>query len=1110
MTRIIYGSDTQKLNNVLFFEIKKDLDAVRSGENDAKQVLLIVPAQFTLEAERLAFELLGGPGFFDFHIMSGNKLRAEIVKQTGGPGCTAVNGIGRSMLLRRIAAEKASELTAFGGVCTKPGFDRLAGDFIVQLRQNRFCASDIDRIIEDAKPGNLLAGKLKDMQLICSEYDKAMAGRFTDSESMLQFTASKVPESDLVKDSIIWFYDFYSFTPNELSFIAQLIGNSRGFGLALLHEEDTENEAFAVTARTIAKIKAEAASSGEETVMLFAGNREENSVASTRLVRCSTPHTQALTIGLEILEFLREGRASCDEIAVLTGDMEGCGSEIKRVFADLGIPLFADEKRSVQHNPAVRLISSLLDMSASGMKSEYVLNFLHSGLADCALAAEPPVTAEDIDIFENYIKQYHIDGKRFETPFRYGAAKLGEDVFCRLEAFRAALCALICPFLKELKQAGTVREKTQTLCSFLAVKLGLPQALDACALKLSDEGCADASGECSQIWGILTGLMDQAVELIGDAALSADDFCSLYEDAFRDIKVGLLPQQSGRVTLGTVKRSKLNNIKALFIAGCNEGQIPAEQGGEALLTEDELAELSEKGYTLGKSSSILAQEDKLNVFRALLAPSDYLWIGYCLEDAASASLRPSGIVLDMIADGAVIHSDAENGERDEVFFCGRRAVLPQLSRRLSTVFAGEAAELSPLWQQAYNVLHSEKDPALDILVSGLLFTNGRKPLDTDAVRSVFSEGTKGADRAKLESFRFSASQLENYASCAFRHFVAYGLSPDEPRDFSIAGAEIGEIYHSCLMKLCSRLSEPAISAGISVTDPSSLWMTVTREETERLVNGIMDEISGNTLEGIMNSSPEEQYRSKRLREVAVRFAWQMIQQLRRGSVDRMSVELPFGFAGGSPFEFETSAGNVRIAGRIDRLDVSGKYVKVIDYKSGKKKFDRKEVEEGYALQLMVYLEGALAREKNSEPAGMFYYLIGDDPAECTLEDIAADRISDDVMQKIEQSYMLSGLYAADDSAVSTIDASAISTGTSEVIDFKRKDGVITAKSAIDPSEFVKLRAAFREKLEACVNELNSGNISPVPHRRSQTSACTYCPYHSICLFDTQFGDNFYK
>ena len=74
-------------------------------ESGAKTKLLIVPAQLTLSAEQAAFAYAKCDVFFDFHVMSGNKLRAEIMNKTGGPGRTPINSLGRDMILRRIAKE---------------------------------------------------------------------------------------------------------------------------------------------------------------------------------------------------------------------------------------------------------------------------------------------------------------------------------------------------------------------------------------------------------------------------------------------------------------------------------------------------------------------------------------------------------------------------------------------------------------------------------------------------------------------------------------------------------------------------------------------------------------------------------------------------------------------------------------------------------------------------------------------------------------------------------------------------------------------------------------------------------------------------------------------
>lgn len=1128
MMKLICCPKEDELKKALFEHIKSDLDKIRNNGgfpaengsgNTPTQVILIVPAQFTLEAEKAAFEALGGPGFFDLHIMSGNKLREEILNETGGPGVTPINTIGRSMLLRRIAAEKGDSLKAFAKVCKRPEFLDLAADFIVQLKQNRLRPEDLGKIRSGVKPDSLLFSKLSDMEQLCSAYDEAMAGRFTDSESMLRFTAEKIPESKLVARSVIWYYDFYSFTPNEIAFLGQLMKHSAGLGVALLHCENDER--FAVTLRTVQKLAEEAKHQGIEMRRVSVPVSADHADApKPHIVRCSTPHTQAQTIAARVMELIRTGKASADQIAILTGDMEGCGSEIRRVFTQLGIPLFMDEKRSVRHDPAIALVSSLLDMSADGLRRDHVSTFLKTGLTGIMVPGKTgdgltckmrPLDAKKTDDFENYCKQYHISHERFLKPLKYGKKGLGEAHFNGLEETRAAVAAALTPYLDSMKAAKTVRQRTETLCRFLTDDLKLPERLENCALSLGKAGLADASEEIGQMWQVITGLMDQAVELMGDVEMDDAEFRKLYQDAFSDIKVGLLPQQTGRVTLGTINRSKLSNVKALFVAGTNEGQIPSDQNGEMLLTEDELELLAEQGYILSKSSTVLAEEEKLNIYKAFSSPTDYFWIGYCMEDSSAAAVRPSPLVLDMAASGIKVENDIENNGVPEDFLTGRHAATEELGRNLRSLASGEIAELPEIWKRTYNMLLGEENPDLDSIRRGLLFSNEEKPLGKNVVRQLYSAGATEADKKNDVSFNYSASALEKYAGCAFRHFVSYALKPDEPRELEVGGAEIGDIYHECLMVLSAQLSLECREKKIAVTSPGSPWMTISREDLKARVGEILDRMSEEKLEGFLKDGPDQVYRSSRIREIALRFAWQMVLQLRRGNIDAMKVETPFGYDNAPSVNIETPAGTVHIVGRIDRMDISGDLLKIIDYKSGNTKFDRKEVEEGYALQLMVYLESALEIEKNTEPAGMFYYRIGDHSIDCTLEDISADTISAELLSSLENDYKLDGIYVADDKIVSVIDSSAVSSGQSDVINYKvRKDGTLSGKSGISREEFDQLRGEFRRAIERIVNELNSGRIEAHPHKKNRDSACTYCDYRGICIFDTAFASNSFK
>ena len=84
-----------------------------------------------------------------------------------------------------------------------------------------------------------------------------------------------------------------------------------------------------------------------------------------------------------------------------------------------------------------------------------------------------------------------------------------------------------------------------------------------------------------------------------------------------------------------------------------------------------------------------------------------------------------------------------------------------------------------------------------------------------------------------------------------------------------------------------------------------------------------------------------------------RTVWALTKQLSRGDF--------------SPAEFEVKFES----GKIDRIDVSEQgnqvYVKVLDYKTGSKKFDVVALYHGLQLQLMVYMDAAIKHEQKNYP-----------------------------------------------------------------------------------------------------------------------------------------------
>ena len=1103
--------------------IGRDLDNIHTGNSAARQVVLIVPAQFTLEAEEAAFRKFDAKGFFDFHVMSGARLNLQILKEAGSPGTAPVNTLGRVMLLRRIASQHKDEMKAFGSVCGSGEFLKMAGDFLVQMKQNRLEAEDLSEIQSAAPEDSLLQKKLHDMQLLAQGYGDAMAGKFNDSEDMLRFVTERMADSSFVKNSIFWYYGFYSFTGRELEFMRALLQHSRGLNVALTmgRSSDPDSSLFAAPGRAAAALKQIAAGCGQEARVLNAAGAFDRALPAEfshlernlyalppavfeddpqhiRLARCSNPFTQAETIAVRILELVREKGLRYGEISILTEDMAGQGAAIRRVCQQMGVPVFADEKRSVGYSPAIRTVAALLRFAAGSRYASDMIACLKPGLLNVP-AAESDA---DLEQFENYCRQYHIHGDRFFAPFRYGIKTYGEEGMAKLESIRSQLSELLLPFLSAMNEAKTVRDKSTVLYRFLAETLRLPQKLEESALALAEEKMLDAAEEQQQIWGIFCGLLDQCVELLGDDAMTLQEYADLLTDSFADIKVGLLPQAQGKVLLGSLSRSLTGDCRALFLAGVNDGILPRDGTSEAILTQRELEDLKEKGYTLAKTDGVLREENQIGIYQAFTLPAEYLWIGWCVADAEGKELKASPLVAQLKSMFPQLpeEQDVENADEPLAFVQGRKAAASRLASAMRESLA-DGRQPSPLWQEVYDQLDDT-----DAVRAGLLFTNREAPLPPDEAKALFA----------YEDYSLSPSRLEGFAYCPFRHFVNYGLRPQELKDFEISPIELGNVHHDCLQKVSEWLSEPSKTKGLAITDPASRWMTVTREELDGKMKEIAQQTRLDENEGVMDAGPRETYQADRIAKVCAQFAWMMVLQVRKGRIEDMFCETEFKRGKTlPPLRIDTPYGAVYVEGKIDRLDVlagtDAKYAKVIDYKSGNNKFDRTMAENGLMLQLGIYLEAALGRG-DTRPAGIFYYHIEEPEMAAAADDLAAGGIPEELWTKIQDEYKMRGFFVDSPEVTRAIDSEVGPGESSQVFNFSlKKDGTPTAYSGGVPSEeFESFRKAFREKLAEICGRLTEGSIEIAPRKLgSSRTACTYCEFKSVCTFDTAFAGNRY-
>ena len=191
---------------------------------------------------------------------------------------------------------------------------------------------------------------------------------------------------------------------------------------------------------------------------------------------------------------------------------------------------------------------------------------------------------------------------------------------------------------------------------------------------------------------------------------------------------------------------------------------------------------------------------------------------------------------------------------------------------------------------------------------------------------------------------------------------------------------------------------------------------------------------------------------------------------------------------------------MKLIGRIDRYDVAEeagrRYLKILDYKSGKKDLDPAKMREGLQLQLILYMEALRRMEevryKDREilPAALLYYRM-DDPV---LSEASEEARLKELRPK--------GLVRGDEEVLRLLDKDF--TRESLVIPVQRnKDGSLSSRShTFRQEEYDILLQDVQSTTKKLAENILDGRMAHNPRKlNAQTDSCTYCAYRNVCGFD---------
>lgn len=1147
MLKIYYGRENIRKDKFIF-------DSIRAGITG--KTLLLIPDQFTLQAERDAFFYLGVKGFMDLDVVSISRLGTKILNETGGGKDPMINKYGRHMLLVKILRECAEDLQLYRGMEKKQAFIEMMNNFISELKQYGADPQQLREITAEMSNDTFLKRKLEDVAVVFDKYEEQISGKYIDTEDYVSLYANKIQESQNIKNAEIWIYGFDAFTPKNFEVIGQLMTAAKNINVVISGSNPGRDaDLFSLSHHIMDKFAKMAEEAGvpwgkyevpddyriedrapEIKVLeheLYAlpvqpqklGAEEgQESKGGLTVVKAANFYSEAETAAAKVLSLVRDQGLKYYEIILICNDLETRGTIAKRVFRQYGMELFLDKKQSIIHNPAAVFMMSLLELADGKYNSEAIFRLLKTDLTGLPWAT--------IEHLENYARKYKIKGRRWATPFVKGEAEYGEETFEQLQQAREQVITPITAFCKDFKSMGTVSDCVRLLYKYMTEVYNIPESLEALMQAQEDMGMMTAAAETSQVWGSIMDVLDQFIDIIGDETvmgaaagdqsrsaanncISIDSFTDILKAGLESIELGLLPPTADGLIMGTMQRTRSSHVKAMLVLGANEGLLPAAAESNSLLSEDEKRRLTEmervtevrdpdgnmhqikQKIEICKVDDIRRQEEKMAIYKNLSKPSQELWISYSASNENGEPLKPSQLI-------STIHEIFPDiTERQDIISSGRPEDLIQaadagkehLTAALRAAAAGDG--LDPAWLPVISWYNQKDD--LSKIREGIEYTGKQQNVSKEFVKLLYRNDKE------LDALIMSPSRLESYSRCPFAHFIQFGLRPDEQRVFEVGSREIGDSYHNCFMELFRWLSED----GKDISDATSKWATVTKEECAAKVAEILDADNASYREGLMLAGEEEKYRSGRIREICSDISWILIEHVREGKVHSMKLESEFGRNGDlPPVTVETDSGRVLIEGKIDRIDVlDDDRIKIIDYKTGKESFDADEARKGYRLQLMLYLRAA--QEQVHKPAGVFYFLI-DDP-KVNVQKLLPEEIADAVSREIQNSYKMKGTMINDENVIRGI-AGDFGTNSSIVSLKKTDSGYYDYNSGtlMEEGEFLTLQQEVDNKVKELCTDLLEGKNPAKPMKTEVRSACTFCQFKSICQFDTDFEDCNYE
>lgn len=1064
-------------------------EAVAAGES----VMLIVPRQFSFESDRSILSLLGPKAASETEVYSFRRLCDEVLRNHGGTGKPIATAGVKNILMSLAVEAVAGSLNTF----SKHKNDiALSQKLLLSIEEIKNTGVSPEELMKhaDGTKDTLLKEKLKETALVYGAYEALLSKEFFDEANLFRYAAETLSGDNYFAGKTVIIDGYSEFSFGELKIIEQILLKAKQVYITLCIDDTDRDDTlspFAMVAKTYRRLRLLAGNNGvpvgetlhtqrsgnypddleflQKNIFMLSAEKYNRVPENISLSMSNTVSDECDRVAAEIKALIRKGKYRCRDIAVVFRSEGAYEKALRLSMKKYGVPLFEDKRQPVCTQPLVYFLSSLLNICSNGFSSDSVFRFLKTGLTD--------ISEKEISEIENYVYAWDIDGNKWLSDWNGNpdgfSCEMNKERTARLErinTLRKKITEPLESFRNQYENASG--KEIASGIYFYLTENNIDEQLKKYALSLEEKGFTELALEQEQIWDFLMESLNELAETVNNRQISLRRFSELFSICIQSKSLGKIPDGFDEVSLCPAQRILTKNQKVVFAVGMNSDVFPLRHSEAGVFSHREKIKMEAGGISGLNNSEDALLFERFLAYNTFCSATERLYLSCSIYDPKEKELTKSEFVDAVQNIFPLLSGEYVSGSDMSVLIESKQSAFELLAknwnsdddkvRALKKYFAGE------------------KDYAGRM--SSIEGAVGKRNLafrDSEAARSFFGD-----------KLYFSPTQLDTYGNCPFQYFCKHSLKVYPRVKAEFDAMNTGNAVHYVLEKLLKKYE-------------GKQFLALTESEIRLEINRLLNEYMDKSLSGAKDKTERFNYLYYRMNKVISDVIERLRLEFSESDFEPCDFELSIGSESEVPaFNVALDNGCVELGGKIDRVDMlvdgSDKYVRIVDYKTGKKMFDLNDVINGINMQMLLYLvsiwRNGKGKYKDITPAGVLYY-----PAKVNTLKGDRGKSADVRLKKRYAELKMQGLLVENEQIIRRMDKKG--DGLFLPVSFDNNTGALKGNT-ISLEALEKLASKMDGIIRDMGNSLHEGKVDARPLMGGgHTGTCEYCDYRSVCMLN---------